>query len=300
MAKSYDNVRLAIADPSPLVRSGLRAALNSVGFRAVSEVHTFVKLHDLLRHDAVDLVVTASEIEDNDVGFLVREMRNHRLGDNPFVVVMVLLASAEPDYVRKLVDSGVDDLLLTPVVPDQLIGRIEKIANRRKPFVVTHDYTGPDRRTKARLFTGQPAALVEVPNPIRLRMEDGPDGTRLNRQVREGIATVNRMKIERYAVQTDWLVNHIHASVRDGVAQSADLAEYMHHLVEVAEDMARRVRGTPAEAVLPTVRDIFDMAKRMHQDPAGVGFADLERLHDLAKTMGRRIGLPQSMPAAAG
>lgn len=297
MAQTYEHIRLVIADPSQLVRAGLRAALNACGFRSINEAHTYLKLHELLHDDAVDLLVTASEIEDNDVGFLIREVRNQKLGTNPFVVVMVLLASADPDYVRKLVDSGCDDLLLTPVAPDQLIGRIQKVSQKRKPFVVTHDYTGPDRRTKARTFTGQPAALVEAPNPIRLRMEDGPDGTRLQRQIREASSTVNRIKLERHVVQTNWLVNTMHASVRDGVAQSGDLASHMARLAATAEDMARRIRGTKVEAALPTVRDLFDAAKRMTADPGSVGFAELERLHELSQALGRRIGMPQAAPS---
>src|SRR5512145_3099511 len=152
LAQSFENVRLIIADPSPMVRTGLRGALFAIGFRNVNETASFIKLHDLIEQDAIDLLITSSELEGNDTGFLISEMRNQRLGPNPFPVVITLLANAEPDYVKKVIDSGADDLVLTPVQPDQLILRIEKLTRTRKPFVVTHDYTGPDRRTKARAF----------------------------------------------------------------------------------------------------------------------------------------------------
>ena len=38
-----------------------------------------------------------------------------------------------------------DDLLLMPVAPAQVMTRIDNLMQGRKPFIVTHDYIGPDR-----------------------------------------------------------------------------------------------------------------------------------------------------------
>jgi response regulator RpfG family c-di-GMP phosphodiesterase len=255
-------------------------------------------LHDLIEQDAIDLLVTSSELESNDVGFLVTEMRNHRLGSNPFVVVITLLACAEPDYVRRVIDSGPDDLLLTPVQPDQLIQRIQKLSRTRKPFVVTHDYIGPDRRTKARSFVQQSAPLIEVPNPLKFRAENaGLDSTRLNRVITEQAVAMTRIKIERYAVQIDWLVTHIHATIRDGVAAAAEaLAPHTAKLALVAQDMIRRMDGTPAAQYVQPVAELLVTAKKLEEDPAKVPFAEMERLNTLAKVIYRSLGNP---PAAA-
>ncbi|MCR6631049.1 MAG: response regulator [Magnetospirillum sp.] len=283
-----------IADPNPLIRTGLKGALFSIGFRTIIETSSFIKLHDLLEQDAIDLLITSSELEENDTGFLVSEMRNQRLGPNPFVIVITLLANAEPDYVKRVIDSGADDLLLTPVQPDQLILRIEKLTRTRKPFVVTHDYTGPDRRTKARAFITHSAPMLEVPNPLKFRAESSTlDGTRLSRMVNESAITLNRLKIERFAVQIDWLVTHIHATIRDGVtADAAALAPYTGKLSLVATDMMRRMRGTPTEAHLGLVDDLSNIAKRLEIDPMMVPFGELERLASLAKTISRALGSP--------
>lgn len=294
MAQSFENVRLVIADPSPMIRTGLRGALFSIGFRTISETSSFIKLHDLIEQDAIDLLITSSELEGNDTGFLVSEMRNQRLGINPFLVVITLLANAEPDYVKKVIDSGADDLLLMPVQPDQLILRIEKLTRRRKPFVVTHDYTGPDRRTKARAFETHSAPMLEVPNPLKFRAESSSlDGTRLNRMVGESSTTLNRMKIERYVVQIDWLVTHIHATIRDNVtADPMALTPYTGRLSVVAEDMVRRMRGTPAEPLSGPVSELLTTAKRLEIDPAQVPFGEMERLTTLSRTIGRSLGSP--------
>lgn len=280
-----------------MIRTGLKGALYSIGFRSILETSSFIKLHDLIDQDAIDLLVTASELESNEVGFLISEMRNQRLGTNPFMVVITLLASAEPDYVKRVIDSGADDLLLTPVSADQLILRIEKLVRGRKPFVVTHDYTGPDRRTKARAFETHSAPMLDVPNPLKIRAEsNGLDGTRLNRMVAETAVTLNRMKVERYTVQIDWLITHIHATIRDGVTTDPlTLTPYTSKLVLVAEDMMRRMKGTVAEAHTKLVGDIHAIARKLEEDIAAVPFGLLEQVNTLSRALTRALG-----PAPSG
>lgn len=277
-----------------MIRTGLRGALFSIGFRTITETASFVKLHDLIEQDAIDLLITSSELEGNDTGYLVSEMRNHRLGHNPFLVVITLLANAEPDYVKKVIDSGVDDLLLMPVQPDQMILRIEKLTRNRKPFVVTHDYTGPDRRTKARAFETHSAPMLQVPNPLKFRAEtSGMDSTRLIRMVAETSVTLNRIKIERHAVQIDWLVVHIHATIRDGaVSDPAELAPHTARLVRVAEDMENRMRGTAAERYLEPVQEVLAIARRLDAAPGQLPFAEMERLTTLSRTINRSLVAP--------
>lgn len=284
MANTFENVRLLIADPNPMVRTGLKSALLARGFRTISDTATYVKLHDLLDQDAVDLLITAGTLEDNDTAYLIQEMRHHRLGTNPFVVVIMLLADADPAYVRKAIDSGADDLLLMPVAPDQLLTRIDKLAGTRKPFVVTHDYVGPDRRRKDRQFE-HAAPTLPVPNPVRARLQGGMDGTRLTLQIRESAVALNHMQIERHATQVGWLVNHIGASIRDGIGEPGTLVAHTAKLVATAEDMIRRLKETPAEAHVGVVGDLLDIARRLDADVGAVAYADLERLHGMAQTV---------------
>jgi DNA-binding NarL/FixJ family response regulator len=296
VSKSYEKIRVVIADPNHMIRVGLKAALHSFGFRTITDVGQFVRVHDLLEQDAVDLLITANEIETNNVGFLVEEMRNQRLGNNPFVVVVALLASAETETVRKVIDAGVDDLLLMPVSPEQLFSRIDKMAHKRKPFVITHDYTGPDRRTKARAFTGQAAPSVEPPNVLKIRMQNGIDSTRLNQMVKDASVTLNKLKIERYMVQLQWLINHVHASIRDGVAQPAELAPDISRLAATTGNMINRMRGTAYEGAIAAVGQVLDLAGRIEANPDALSFPELDRLHQLIQHAARSFGGPA--PAA--
>lgn len=279
-----------------MVRTGLRAALFSIGFRSVADTASFVALHDAIANDEVDLLVTSSELEGNDAGFLIQEMRNQRLGSNPFLMTIGLLANAEPDYVKRVIDSGVDDLLLTPVVPDQLILRIEKLSRNRKPFVITHDYTGPDRRAKTRAFDTHSAPIMEVPNPLRDKVE-GRSHAAISTRIRDASTTMNRIKIERHAVQIDWLVGHINASIRDGMGDGLSLIPHTHRLIMVAEDMILRMKGTAADGFIGPVTELLEVAHRLDRDPSNIAFADIERAHTLSRTIGRALGNPQAAVA---
>ena len=299
MQLSLENIRLVIADPNQVVRTGLKGALFAMGFRTISDTGSFTKLHDLIEQDAIDLLISATELEGNDAGFLIKEMRDQRLGVNPFPVVISLLSRPEPDHVKRIIDAGCDDLLLMPIAPDQLILRIEKLCRTRKPFVVTHDYTGPDRRAKQRMFDSHSAPMLEVPNPLRVRAETGLDGTRLQRMVIESSATLNRMKIERYAVQIDWLSNHIHGTIRDGKGtDDAVLMPHTNRLVQVAEDMIRRMKRSPAETLSGPVTELLDIAHRLDEARQEIRFSELEKLNSLAKGLLRSLGSPRPFVTA--
>lgn len=290
MSQSFENVRLVLAEPNPNIRIGLRAALTAAGFRAITETASYLRVHDLLAHDSVDLLITAAELEGNDVGFLISENRNQRLGSNPFPLAITLLGNRAPARVRQVIDSGTDDLLLTPVAADQLLARIRRLYHRRKPFVVTHDYTGPDRRNQARAFGTHQAPMIEVPNPLRLRAENGIDGTRMELLIREQATLLNRIKIERHAVQINWLADHVHATIRDGMSSHAvNLMPFTNKLLSVAEDLIRRMKNTPAEAHVAPVAELRELAHRLDGAPDSIPYSELERLNGLAKAIGRSL-----------
>ncbi len=288
MSHSFENVRLVIADNSPMVRSGLKAALYSFGFRNIVDTGQLVRLHDLLTQDSADLVISGSEVENTQVGYLIQEVRHHRLGSNPFLQAIILLSNADPIYVRKNIDSGADDLLLMPVAPEQLIARIEKLVNNRKPFIVTRDYIGPDRRNKPR--PGESSApTLPVPNPLKARVTGSVDSTRLMRQVQEAAQQLNRVKIERHAVQIEWLANHLAASIRDGSGDPAVLVTHSANLVATVNDTIKRAHGTPVESQESLLFEILMVAQRLDAAPTTVGFMEVEKLQTQARTLARQV-----------
>lgn len=83
--------------------------------------------------------------------------------------VIVTTWEADQDLVEKVADCGADALLVKPFAPKQLIERIEFLANRRKKFVVTSGYVGPDRRKDQ--TRESPIPLIDVPNTLRAKVQ---------------------------------------------------------------------------------------------------------------------------------
>jgi hypothetical protein len=89
----------------------------------------------------------------------------------------MLLAESDQDFVRKISNAGPDHMMLLPVAPGPMLKRIDDFALSRRPFVVTLDYTGPDRRKGFRPGCEE-IPLVDVPNPLKASTRNIPDNVR--------------------------------------------------------------------------------------------------------------------------
>ena len=70
--------------------------------------------------------------------------------------------------VKKVIESGSDDLLPKPLSSGHLISRIEQLVQARKSFVVTSEYIGPDRRNTEERESE--ITLLQVPNSLRVKV----------------------------------------------------------------------------------------------------------------------------------
>lgn len=275
-------VKALVCEPSGLIRQGIRLALNNVGIRAITEANTFLAAHKACEEGEHDFLILNQEIESNDASYILRELRSGKLGRDPFVVSVMLLASREEPLVRAAMDSGPDDLLLIPFAPDQLMNRLKVLVERRKPFVVTHDYIGPDRRSSAR--PGVPSATqFQVPNPMRASGL-GISQDRYAKQKHETLTAMAVERVKRLAATIEWECNALTTSFREGKATSETVFRSLMKLDSVSEELADRVfksMGHSAEIIKAYLSDI----RKFKNAPNKVTFSDVEQL----ASSGRRI-----------
>ena len=222
-----------------MVRKGLRDSLNRVGITKIVEVfhkdHVYRNLEDI----PFDLIIMSLEIEGQDTATFISEMRNGRLGPHPFAMTLMLLPVAEREVLAKVIDCGPDDLLLMPVAPGQVLARIEAMTHPRKPFVVTHNYTGPDRRKEKRPGTEE-IPLIEGPNPLQARVT-GMRPDQFETDMAEAVKRLNAAKLERYIVQMSWLDRAIHKLLAGDRVDEMVLRGHAMRLIQVAEDVPVRL-----------------------------------------------------------
>ena len=91
--------------------------------------------------------------------------------DNPFIVIIVTAWEKSTGLINRVVNSGADDLLLRPFSTALLGSRIEAHIERRKGFVITTDYVGPDRR-QSQVRQTNAAETFDPPNSLKMKAKD--------------------------------------------------------------------------------------------------------------------------------
>jgi len=163
-------VVLAIANP--LVRRAMTDEFRHRGVAEIVALGDFPALNEAAKSQSIDILVLDDVLAEVQTGPLIRDIRYGVVHGHPFPLVLALAHQQTESQLRVLIDCGPDAIVLTPVSIADLFGKIEKLALARKPFIVTRNYIGPDRRTQLREGT-QPPRFVDAPNPLAGPMEAG-------------------------------------------------------------------------------------------------------------------------------
>ena len=237
----FENVNLLLIDPAASARDTLKNILHDQGFRNLAMGTSLNEIQDHLSNFMPDLLISDTELADGDFCKFVTKLRHHDVGSNPFMPVIGLTWEPTPDLVKGVVNAGVDDLLTKPISTNQLVGRIKALVNGRKPFVVTSEYIGPDRRPSNGRTSDIPQ--VDVPNTLKVKATGQQDSFDVVEAINSVVAEINVQKLERYGVQIGFLIDHILPNLEKGVFDSTTEA-FLDRLLAVAEDTARRLGGT--------------------------------------------------------
>ena len=199
-----------------------------------------------------------------DIFEVVSRMRRGEKGDNPFVPVIMLTWDANADVIRKAAGCGVDDILAAPISPADLFGRIKTLVSKRKPFVVTSDYIGPDRRRDAGRNAGDGIPLIDVPNTLRSKAMGEPvNVSDLKAAVGEVMTEINDQRLVRHSYQINFLVGIIFPAYQAGEV-TPEIRVHVTQLAEVAAEVEGRLAGSrfehvgelcqPLSGVAPSIR----------------------------------------------
>ena len=122
------------------------------------------------RSNPPDIALCEAQGAAEELCATIQQLRQGGAGYNPFIVIIVTAWEKNTALINKVVSSGADDLLLRPFSTALLGQRIEAHIERRKGFVITTDYVGPDRR-KDQPRTSN-VELFEPPNSLKMKAKD--------------------------------------------------------------------------------------------------------------------------------
>lgn len=281
---SYHGINLVIADPMPNTLKIIREILRDMGFRNINTSTTLKGLRRIIESPvATDLLVTDIEFPDGNACELIHGIRHHEIGSVPFLPIIATINDAGGNIVPDTIDAGVDNLLLKPLSRKHFMDSVDLLIKDRKPFVVTTDYVGPDRRSGSRPGTMK-IPHIDVPNILRSKALGEDDKTlEIQEALNKAMSEIQDQKIERHAYQIDYLVVRILPGYASGKVFA--VKEDVDRLGWVSQDASQRVESTKHAhlgELFSTIADVVWNIQRAHPEPDKT---DLDLLTQLSKAV---------------
>jgi DNA-binding NarL/FixJ family response regulator len=179
------DVRVALCETHPALRSGFQTALYRRGLRNIEVCKDSGALITLLQNEIIDLVICATDLPGLDFCDLIQQIRHGNVGRNPFTLVLATVADATLDDIRRIMNAGVDRVAVKPMSMGDMTACVNALAVSRKPFVATESYVGPSRRGTARADQRSDEAM-DAPNTLQFKMTGSVPEQRLDLVIGQG------------------------------------------------------------------------------------------------------------------
>jgi len=296
--KSFDQemlreVVIYFAEPSEQIRAGFRSTMHSYGIRHEHIFAGIVDLSNAIKASPPDLLIV-----DGELGLaafdLVRDIRQFKLGRNPFIVISVMVDAKTEGAAQRAILSGADDVLIKPVAPGTLLDRVAYFTMHRLPFIVTSDYLGPERRRAA---NSRPSKIkhLEVVNTLKAKI----DGSRLSvadldRALKGSIDDMMSARLDSNALRLSSVSADILKSYEEKRVDKK-VEGQLRMLVDVLQDAARTARTLDDPDLSQVCVKLASQIHEMGQDyeaPTSIQLSTIQKLasiFDLAKSAKKNI-----------
>lgn len=257
-----------LIDPELNTRRLLRSILSRIGLNTVQEFTSTFDAIGALAVSAPDFILVDADFGEGEGLRFVHALRHNQFSSNPFVGVVAMTWQPTPSLLVRFTGSGADDLLVKPFSTKKVHDRMYGLVEARKPFVVTSDYIGPDRRRTPRP-DGAQVPLFTVPNTMRLKALGCHDRAGVADEVAACLLAVNAQKVVRQAFQIAFLVEFAIPGVT--VNPPARLAaEHLLRVPVIMEDLLRRVPlgSDGRQTIVGHARSIQRVLNAFVADPA--------------------------------
>lgn len=234
---SLENVHVVLLEPQRNVRRVLKYELQEVGFRDVYDCGSVDNARSLINAEKPELLLLDLDGDQDGACTLIRDIRYRRVGHDPFLVIIAVSWRPEREMVHDVMKSGVDDMITKPVSVDMLSRRIDNMIEKRKKFVATETYFGPDRRQRERLHNDDELPLVQVPNSLR-HLATGDETAAIGEAAEQAaLAAIALQRVQREAMEIMRVAEQMEALVQSS-EQDASIVETIDRMVRLAHNVA--------------------------------------------------------------
>lgn len=146
---SLEKVHILLVDSDVRMAGVVVQNLQAMGFRKTHHVRNGAKALEYLSEHTVDILITEWTMPQMDGLELVRYLRQEKGSPNRTIPIIMLTAKGEVMDVTTARDVGITEFVVKPFSAHTLFSRLEQLIDNPRPFVLSKEYTGPDRRRRA-------------------------------------------------------------------------------------------------------------------------------------------------------
>lgn len=292
---------IVFADGERSVRQGLRQILIDQGYRSLRDYGDLEIVEEEIERTLPDLIVMDAMMDGGEAMALANRIRSGELGINPFIGIIITVWQPSEAIIRRVVNCGADDILVKPLSPKKLMERINVVAYKRKPFVVTSNYIGPDRRTKiAKERDGQKIPSIDVPNTLEAKVRGRPLSiNQLQELIGEAMYEINEQRLIRHSYQIAFLVGEVLPAFKANRIDDAAKKSIVK-LSEVANEIGFRLQNSSFEHVSNLCHNLIDVTTSIRKRLADPNQKDIDLLKPLSDAILISFNPDRNAAAMAG
>lgn len=156
------DTRFLVVDDHQPMREILKSLLYGLGVRQIAEARDAAQAYDLLSHAAYDMLLTDYDMGEEtgvQLAWRVRRTEGHA---NRRIPIIMVTGRTEGSVILAARNAGVDEYLAKPLTAAGLCRKVEATLSRRRPFIDSPGYSGPDRRRNADAYAGPERRLAST------------------------------------------------------------------------------------------------------------------------------------------
>ena len=251
--------------------------LRSQGLRHCRAVTRLDDLVETIHRTPPDFIAVADTFDD-EIFHRMRDVRHHRIGVNPFIVITFMVDPDNDKAMKRAVLAGADDVMIKPIAPGKIVERAKKIAYHRSPFIATTDYIGPDRRQDNRKSV---IPLLEVINTLRDKMEGNKvTMVALKSMVEKNMKSVRSAQLDSHGLRLGYVCNLILKAYDEKKVTSKvkdNLLTLVHCLEEAGKSAKIIGERELADICTTFARQVEELAED-YQNPTDRGLGLIRKL----------------------
>ncbi|MDV6329534.1 response regulator [Asticcacaulis sp. 201] len=141
----YASLKVLIVEDNHHMRTIIKTIVQSVGFRDVKEAPDGASAFEILQTFSPDIIFLDAAMTPIDGAEFTRHTRN-TAGGNPYVPIIMISGHSSKGQIERARDAGITEYVTKPMTAKALLGRINAVIMRPRPFIKCASYFGPDRR----------------------------------------------------------------------------------------------------------------------------------------------------------